>query len=237
MLYRRIYAPRRFNELISPKNKCNFFHKSSTQYQITSYNYTECGRKLQLYICGKVVHSNAIWRANIGSGNGLSPVCCKAITWISTEILSVGPWGANFGRISIKILFLFHSKKMHLKMLSPNWRSFCWGLDVFVNRHEVVPILTKISLSMILELCARSSSQGQEQVITCHSTCPNNTIYLKPVVIFFATFGVIWDSKVHGANMGPTWVLSAPDAPHVGPMNLAIRDVTKHQGVAKSVTK
>ena len=25
------------------------------------------------------------------------------------------------------------------------------------------------------------------------------------------------DSKVHGANMGPTWVLSAPDGPHVGP--------------------
>ena len=31
------------------------------------------------------------------------------------------------------------------------------------------------------------------------------------------------DSKVHGANTEPTWVLSAPDGPHVGPMNLAIR--------------
>ena len=31
------------------------------------------------------------------------------------------------------------------------------------------------------------------------------------------------DSKVHGANMGTTWVLSAPDGPHVGPMNLALR--------------
>ena len=31
------------------------------------------------------------------------------------------------------------------------------------------------------------------------------------------------DSKVHGAYMGPTWVLLAPDKPHVGPMNLAIR--------------
>ena len=30
------------------------------------------------------------------------------------------------------------------------------------------------------------------------------------------------DSKVHGANMGPTWVLSAPGGPHVSPMNLAI---------------
>ena len=30
-------------------------------------------------------------------------------------------------------------------------------------------------------------------------------------------------SKVHGANMEPTWALSAPDGQHVGPMNLAIR--------------
>ena len=34
---------------------------------------------------------------------------------------------------------------------------------------------------------------------------------------------ILPESKVHGANMGPTWVLSASDGPHVGPMNLAIR--------------
>ena len=33
------------------------------------------------------------------------------------------------------------------------------------------------------------------------------------------------DSKVHGGNMGPTWVPSAPDGPRVGPMNLAIGDI------------
>ena len=31
------------------------------------------------------------------------------------------------------------------------------------------------------------------------------------------------DDKVHGVNMGPTWVLSGLDGPHIGPMNLAIR--------------
>ena len=36
---------------------------------------------------------------------------------------------------------------------------------------------------------------------------------------------VVPESKVHGANMGPTWVLSSPDGPHVGPMNFAIRGV------------
>ena len=34
------------------------------------------------------------------------------------------------------------------------------------------------------------------------------------------------DSKVRGANMGPTWVLSAPDGPHVSPTNLAIKVTT-----------
>ena len=32
------------------------------------------------------------------------------------------------------------------------------------------------------------------------------------------------DSNVNVANMGPTWILSAPGGPHVGPMNFAIRD-------------
>ena len=31
------------------------------------------------------------------------------------------------------------------------------------------------------------------------------------------------DNKDHGVNMGPTWVLTAPGGPHVGPMNLANR--------------
>ena len=37
------------------------------------------------------------------------------------------------------------------------------------------------------------------------------------------------DSKVHGDNMGPTWVLSAPDGPHVGPMNRALRLVIQYR--------
>ena len=37
-------------------------------------------------------------------------------------------------------------------------------------------------------------------------------------------FHVIPDNKVHVVHMGPIWVLSAPGGPHVGPMNLAIRD-------------
>ena len=32
----------------------------------------------------------------------------------------------------------------------------------------------------------------------------------------------IADSKVYGANMGPTWGRQDPDGPHVGPMHFAI---------------
>ena len=39
----------------------------------------------------------------------------------------------------------------------------------------------------------------------------------------YVSIAIYPDSKVHRANMGPTWVLSAPDGPHVGPMNLTTR--------------
>ena len=35
------------------------------------------------------------------------------------------------------------------------------------------------------------------------------------------------DNKVHGANMGPTWVLPAPDGPHISPMNRVLRVANK----------
>ena len=46
-------------------------------------------------------------------------------------------------------------------------------------------------------------------------------------VEFHYTEHVVPDSKFHGANMGHTWVLSAPDGLHFGPMNLAIRGSMK----------
>ena len=46
---------------------------------------------------------------------------------------------------------------------------------------------------------------------------------MKMIIIFYIQVIESYpDSKVHGANMGPTWVLPVPDGPHVGLMNLAI---------------
>ena len=49
--------------------------------------------------------------------------------------------------------------------------------------------------------------------VTCHQL---NDIKLQQVKR-------VPDINVHGTYMGTTWVLSAPDGPHVGPMSLAIR--------------
>ena len=60
--------------------------------------------------------------------------------------------------------------------------------------------------------------------------------------VYYTTLGYlanrIWneicpfsDSKFHGANMGPTWVLTAPDGPHAGIMNLANRVVRQMMAI------
>ena len=65
----------------------------------------------------------------------------------------------------------------------------------------------------------------QSKSVTCRwiSICRSHDTLT--AVIVGVRGGKVPDSKVNGANMGPTWVLSAPDGPHVGPMNLAIRDM------------
>ena len=66
---------------------------------------------------------------------------------------------------------------------------------------------------------------NQYWIVSCQSAIEN--VVRNIVVISSMPRWVIRenpDSKVYGANMRPTWVLSAPDGPHVGPMNLVIRE-------------
>ena len=68
----------------------------------------------------------------IGSDNGLSPGRQKAIIWTNDGILLIGPLGTNFSEILVE-LYIFSLKKMHLKLLSGNWRPFCLGLNVLTK--------------------------------------------------------------------------------------------------------
>ena len=65
----------------------------------------------------------------IGSDNGLSPGWRQAIVWTNDGILLIGLLGTNFSLILIEI-HAFSFKKMHWKMSSGIWRSFCLGLNV-----------------------------------------------------------------------------------------------------------
>ena len=67
-----------------------------------------------------------------------------------------------------------------------------------------------------------------EPMLTCVSWIPKKTFKWNCDQNMMVSFKNIPDSKVHGTNMGPTWVLSARDGPHVGPMNLAIEDAFKY---------
>ena len=68
----------------------------------------------------------------IGSDNGLSPGRRQAIIWPIAGNIGNGPLGTNFSEILIRIQ-TFSFKKMHLKMSSGKWRTFCLGLNVLTH--------------------------------------------------------------------------------------------------------
>ena len=60
-----------------------------------------------------------------------------------------------------------------------------------------IQILHRPSKVMVVISFANPDIFSQQNIILCSYVCP--------------------DSKIHVANIGPTWVLSAPGGPHVGP--------------------
>ena len=65
----------------------------------------------------------------IGSDNGLSPGRRQAIIWTNAGILLIQSIGKNFNEILSEI-HTFSYKKMHMKMSSAKWWSFCLRLNV-----------------------------------------------------------------------------------------------------------
>ena len=73
-----------------------------------------------------------------------------------------------------------------------------------------------IFMSLILLYFLHSSSVLSfyiDVVLTLSIECCGNKLSCRSIYL---------DNKVHGANMGPTWVLLAPGGSHVSPTNLAV---------------
>ena len=93
----------------------------------------------------------------IGSDNVLSPGRHQAIIRTNAGILLIGPLGTNFCEISIGIQ-AFSFKKMHAKMSSVKWRSFCLGLNVLINQLWYLKFLFVLCTSIFAFTCRMSVS-------------------------------------------------------------------------------
>ena len=76
--------------------------------------------------------------------------------------------------------------------------------------HEIQSGHTIITGKGVVEICSEPYLLGLDIQVGMRYLC----------TILTETYP---DSKVYGTNMRPTWVLSAPDGPHAGPMNLTIK--------------
>ena len=76
------------------------------------------------------IYASMNW-VNIGSDNGLSPVCRQAIIWTNAGLLSIGPMETNFSDILIAILS-FSFKKIYLKISCQISSHFVQGGDKLI---------------------------------------------------------------------------------------------------------
>ena len=114
----------------------------------------------------------------IGSDNGLSPGRRQAIIWTNAEISLIVPLGTNFSEIMIEI-YTFSLKKMHLKMSSGKWRSFCLGLNVLTDmRHACSGACSPLKNYLVTVTRNIDHNQGKLLIsktavgTTCFKQCP-----------------------------------------------------------------
>ena len=95
------------------------------------------------------------------------------------------------------------------------------------SHHQRTISLTEINWSSIVVMAWISNYSHLRTVRCNYSSMPyfNGGLAKPPLKSDMDDFFIpcqtidVPDSKVHGAHLGPTWVLSVPDGPHVGPMN------------------
>ena len=144
-----------------------------------------------------------------------------------------GSLGASFSIVStfyVLVVFKWHS------CFVVNGINCCWKWYVKIPEYYSTIVKKKLKVHYLLLLASPSNIVGTVQMgcglvvsimfMSCqiftnmwpwlalltHSDRANSTIGWK----------ISLDSKVHRANMGPTWGRQDPGGPHVGPMNLAV---------------
>ena len=88
---------------------------------------------------GTYIYILVNWIIN-GSGNGLSPARCQAITSTNADSLLIKPLGTNFSETLFEIQ-LFSFRWMHLKILSGKFQPFCSGLTMITKASLYLAVL------------------------------------------------------------------------------------------------
>ena len=94
--------------------------------------------------------------------------------------------------------------------------------DLYTHYDYIILLLSQwlsLSLSLLLSYFIFVSIISIIMIILSSSLLVSSLLWIWGTFLY-----TIPDSKVHGANTGPTWILSAPGGLHLGPMNFATYD-------------
>ena len=87
------------------------------------------------------------------------------------------------------------------------------------------PVITQLPSKWLTHRSPARSGYAPSFVNAKYYLCPISQSPQLSMVHYDHNIWRIPDSKVNGAYMGPTWGRQDPGGSHVGPLNLAIRDV------------
>ena len=139
---------------------------------------------------GQVMHICVSKLTIIASDNGLSPDRRQAIIWTNAGLFLIGHLGTNFNEILIEIL-TFSFKKMHLKVLSANWRPFCLGLNELMLTSEYqskdggIALLLSFSKQLANMMCddQRGFSLWYAPLNACPPSAPYMCQWMKSALV------------------------------------------------------
>ena len=173
-------------------------------------------RDLRIDIIGRVHFDNqdrfAIWMGSIGK----APEPCQQTS---------GCWHLTFDSFlnldmgdDTNTKFLL--RRVQTTFMTSKMRGDCWGTWLIMLGFMDLrwPRVCRRSTSV---LCY-APKELNELCFTMIELVLNymQWLFVSPLhrMLIESSKQAVRDSYVHGANMGPTWVLSFPDGPHVGPM-------------------
>ena len=144
------------------------------------------------------------------------------------------------GMKNITRLFLKRNRFYHFPNFS-NYENLQF-LDISHNYITIIPndfLPTTIALLVLREnpiecLAENYWCTPHSRLNTLLLTCSDGKVWRKPHTDVLCQ-GNSPDSKVHGANMGPTWGRQDPGGPHVGPRIFVIWETTSNTDMKRDI--